>query len=88
LYGRTPLNNSIFEPFCANPDLCGSDMSDANVYREKAQLFSDAANAAADEQVRVTLLRLARSALRTATEIEASQCRGSPPAGTESDEEN
>jgi hypothetical protein len=63
-------------------------MSDANIYREKAQLFSDAANAAADEQVRVTLLRLARSALQTAAEMEALQYRGSPPARTESDEEN
>jgi hypothetical protein len=82
------LNPLDLEPLGANPDLCGSNMSDANIYREKAQVLSNAASVAADEQVRVTLLRLARSALRMATEMEASQCRGNPPVGTESDEGN
>jgi hypothetical protein len=67
-------------------DLYGSSMSDASVYKEKAQLFSDAANAAADERVRMTLLRLARSALRTATQMEALYYKGSPPGRRESDE--
>jgi hypothetical protein len=61
-------------------------MNDADIYRENAQLFSEAANAAADEQVRVTLLRLARSALQTAAEMETSQDGESPTAGAESEE--
>lgn len=63
-------------------------MNDAEIFREKAQLFSDVANAASDEQVRVTLLRLARSALQTATEIEALQLRGHRSTVADFDEEN
>jgi hypothetical protein len=54
-------------------------MNDAKIFREKAQLLSDAANATSNEQVRVTLLRLARSALQTAADIEAAQPRGRQP---------
>jgi hypothetical protein len=62
-------------------------MSDANIYREKARLLDEAANAAADEQVRVILLRLAGSALQTARKIEALHCGWNPIARTESDKE-
>jgi hypothetical protein len=56
-------------------------MSDAKIYREKAALFIDIANAASDEQVRATLVRLARSALRTATDMESLQTWAVRPPG-------
>jgi len=61
-------------------------MSDAKTFREKAQLFSNAANMASNERVRVTLLRWARSALQTAAEMEGKKYRESPPAKADSDE--
>jgi hypothetical protein len=62
-------------------------MDDAKIYRERAQLLSDAASAASNEQVRLTLLRWVRSALQTATEIEASPPEESDPKTTGSDKE-
>jgi hypothetical protein len=76
-------------PNCASLRVpTGSSMSNAKFYREKACFFNDAANTAADQHVRLTLLRLARSALQTATEMEDTQARPRSPARAESDKEN
>jgi hypothetical protein len=55
-------------------------MSDAKIWREKAALFTELASTASDVRVKATLLRLARSALSTAKQMEDSQQEGSGSA--------
>ncbi len=48
---------------------------DANDYREKAEIFIQAAGTAPDRRIRATLLGLATSALHIAAELEAKSPR-------------